>query len=131
MDTEPDTDSDSEDEDVEFVPVSRPDQVPRTPCKSAAEFFAEDSPVPASGHPRAGGRAAAAASGGGAGAQGGGGWGALTPPGPGVPPTVTREVTPEDQGCGVCVEVGVEVERVEGFESFCESIAELVKSCRL
>ena len=80
MDTEPDTDSDSEDEDVEFVPVSRPDQVPRTPCKSAAEFFAEDSPVPASGHPRAGGRAAAAASGGGAGAQGGGGWGGIDTP---------------------------------------------------
>ena len=78
-----DTDSDSdgsEDEDEDFVPKSHPSQVPRAPRKSAAEFFAEVSPAPASGNPHARGRAAAAASVGVAGAQGGrgGAWSKLT-----------------------------------------------------
>ena len=70
-DTETDSDH-SEDEDEDFVPKSRPGQVPRAPRKSAAEFFAEVSPAPASGNPHARGRAAAAASLGVVGAQGAG-----------------------------------------------------------
>ena len=46
--------------------------MPRAPRKSAAKFFAEVSPAPASGNPHVGGRAAAAGSVGVAGAQGGG-----------------------------------------------------------